>query len=263
MYFFANFAPTKYLKNKVMSKNSKITVKHYLNTDLKPIKSPLGNEYKIYFLLRYLNQNTKIKSLISNTLTEKEYTEIESNNVLNNWQNKEISLCENTIFSLEKCSYSFDIKTFMQFYEYAKYPILVNFENFIEWQKDRFSPHITDYHEKINFENQIECLLNLKKLVYNNENFISNEIYLGCFKEFKNELSKVKISIYERVIQENTTDNYINPKYELKKYTFLDYFINNIMIAYTYRLPNIDILPPKLMNNREFMLMIINSFTKD
>jgi hypothetical protein len=245
-----------------MIKQSKITVKHYLNTDLKPTKSPLGNEYKIYFLLRYLNQNTKIKSLILNTLTEDEYLEIDKDKILINWQAKEVQLCENTIFSLEKFGYYFDIKTFMQFYEYAKYPILANFESFIEWQKDRFTVAVADFHEKENFENQIECLLNLKKLVYNNQNFINNEIYLGCLKDFKKDLSKIKINIYERLSQENQTDSYINPKYELKKYSFLDYFINNIMIKYAFKVPKIDILPPKLINDREFAIMLIGSFTK-
>jgi hypothetical protein len=243
-----------------MAKQSKITVKHYLNTDLKPIKSPLGNEYKIYFLLRYLNQNTKIKSLISNTFTENEYNTIDD--IIIKWQNQEVKLCENVINSLENY-YPFDIKTFMQFYEFAKYPILENFTNFIEWQREKLYPNLGDFYEQSNTENQLECLLQLKKLVYNNENFINNELYLGNYTDYKKDLSKIKISIFERVKHENILDNYIiETKYELKKTTFLDYFINRVLLDYHYRLPKLEILPPTVIKGHEFYLFLINSFTK-
>lgn len=239
---------------------SKITIKHYLNTDLKPIKSALGNEYKIYFLLRYLNQNTKIKSLIINTFTEVEYLEIEKNKIVQSWQNLEVSLCVNTITALEKCDYTFDIKTFMQFYEFAKYPILENLNNYLEWQKHLHSSDLLNHYNKMNLENLIECFQNLKKIVYNNENFINNEIYFGNYKEVKKLLSKIKLNIFESVKVENREfEDYVNPKYEIKKYSFLDYFVSKIMLELHFRLPEITILPLKSIDTR-IDKEIINSF---
>lgn len=52
----------------------KITVKHYLNTNLKPYIINGEKYYKIYVLIRADTQNTKIKSDISaNEYTEKEF----------------------------------------------------------------------------------------------------------------------------------------------------------------------------------------------
>ena len=57
----------------------KITVKHYLNTNLKPYVIDGEKYYKIYVLIRSNTQNTKVKSDISNAeFTEKEFKKLTS-----------------------------------------------------------------------------------------------------------------------------------------------------------------------------------------
>ena len=57
----------------------KITVKHYLNTNLKPYIIDGEKYYKIYVLIRADTQNTKIKSDVSSN----EYTETEFEKLIN------------------------------------------------------------------------------------------------------------------------------------------------------------------------------------
>lgn len=237
---------------------SKITVKHYLNTNLKPIKGAFGNEYKVYFLLRYLNQNTKIKSLISNTFTEAEFLKIEKDDIINEWIKKEIIFCENIINAVEQCGYIFDIKTFMQFFEFAKYPILKNFDEFIQWSNDRIKLGQETHTGRQNLENYLDCLTKLKKEVYNNKNYINNELYLGSVKDIRH-LLKINIELYE---EENTGTNiinqYINPIHKLNKYTFIDFYIEVVLKKFRFNLPNIDILPPKIMKTWIFQDYIVD-----
>lgn len=54
----------------------KITIKHYLNTNLKPYVVDGDKYYKIYVLIRAENKNTKLKSCVSDDeFTESEYDE--------------------------------------------------------------------------------------------------------------------------------------------------------------------------------------------
>jgi hypothetical protein len=244
-----------------MSKTSKITVKHYLNTNLKPVKGAFGNEYKVYFLLRYLNQNTKIKSLISNTFTEDEFSKIEKDDILNEWIKKEIIFCENIIQAIEQCGYTFDIKTFMQFFEFAKYPILENFDEFIKWSNERIKLGQETRYERQNSENYLDCFAKLKKEVYNNKNYINNELYLGSVKEIR-KLLKINIELYEVDNKEKDSINYfINPVYNLNKYTFIDFYIEVVLKKFRFKLPNIDILPPKIMKPWIFQDYIMDCIT--
>lgn len=81
-----------------MNKESKITVKHYLNTNSKPYTINGINYYSIYILLTAKRQNTKVKSIAFNELySEKDFDEIinskdkEDTNLIT----EEISVLEN------------------------------------------------------------------------------------------------------------------------------------------------------------------------
>jgi hypothetical protein len=64
-----------------MSKQSKITVKHYLNTNSKPYVINKESYYSIYILLTAKRQNTKFKSIAFNELySEKDFEDIISFN---------------------------------------------------------------------------------------------------------------------------------------------------------------------------------------
>lgn len=222
---------------------SKITVKHFLNKNLKPFISPDGNEYKVYVLIRYLNQNTKIKSLIDETFTEERFNKIESETIFTEWMKKEVELIENTISVLESANYIFDIKTFRQFYEFSCYPIVENLEIYIKWhfeQKISFSPNFFD---KENYKFKIELLNSLKKIAYNNGDYLNNEIYLGLLKDDKL-LNSFTIKQY--VVDNSKTDKdkfIIEDNYTIKEYNLCQ-FLREYLFDINFKLPKFNILPP-------------------
>lgn len=222
---------------------SKITVKHFLNKNLKPFISPEGNEYKLYVLIRYINQNTKIKSLIEETFTEDRFNNIESESIYVEWMKKETELVEKTINILESVNYIFDIKTFRQFYDFSCYPIIKNLEDYIKWDYDQRNSFSDNFFHKENYKFNINLLNTLKRIVYNNENYLNNEIYLGLFKNDKT-LESLKINQY--VVDNSKTDKnnfIIEDNYILKEYDLSEFLKMNLFDR-LFRLPEFNILPP-------------------
>ena len=81
-----------------MSKQSKITVKHYLNTNSKPYVINKESYYSIYILLTAKRQNTKFKSIAFDELySETDFEQIISLNDKEDKEliNNEISILEN------------------------------------------------------------------------------------------------------------------------------------------------------------------------
>ena len=219
----------------------KITVNHYLNLNLKPYI--IGNEkyYKIYFLLRYQNKNTKIKSLINNEFTEAEYSEIINNtsNLLNKRIKREVVLIENIIKAIESLNIVFDISVFNDFWNIATYPIIEKFQKFIQWKFEQRSNTEIDFYQNLNFKAYEEILKMLKIFVIDNPLCINDEIYhsqlydkqmikaiethLKQKKNFKNwereraDFNKIKIG------------DIINIEYKPIEYNTIQFLINTLI----------------------------------
>jgi hypothetical protein len=160
----------------------KITVKHYLNTNLKPYI--MGGElyYKVYFLLRYQNQNTKIKSLVNLEITEIEYSEIisDESNLMNIRLKNEIAFIENIIRTIERENIIFDFKVFNDFLKVATYPIIAKFQEYLKWMFERIDRQsINNEYERMNFKVFEYILMKLKTFVISSPLCITDDIYFS------------------------------------------------------------------------------------
>ncbi len=104
-----------------MAKQSKITVKHFLNTNLKPYVINGTNYFSIYMLVIANRKNTKIKSIVFNEL----YTDNDFNEIINLTDkddeillNKEISCVENIGKILIDILNEFDTSFFTVYYSF-------------------------------------------------------------------------------------------------------------------------------------------------
>lgn len=208
----------------------KITVKHYLNTNLKPYEMDGEKLYKLYFLLRYNNKNTKIKSLVNEEMTEAEYNEriLDNNDILNIRMKNETAFVEKLIGIAEKTKLAFDMKLFIDIWTIATYPIILKFDNYIQWFANRFKE--VDFYDKKTIEVYYNALNTLKLYIDNSKYNISDEIYLLQFfdKEFITDYKKStpkkeqKKILYERK-QVNKEDYTNEAKYINKQYIIYEY----------------------------------------
>ncbi|MGR3790432.1 hypothetical protein ACUXZJ_05910 [Flavobacterium sp. TN-1] len=81
-----------------MSKKSKITVKHFLNTNLKPYVINGASYYSVYALLTAHRQNTRVKSIALNEF----YSEKDFEDIINSKDNDDVSLINEEISTLTK-----------------------------------------------------------------------------------------------------------------------------------------------------------------
>lgn len=79
---------------------SKITVKHYLNTNSKPYIINGRSYYSIYILLTAKRQNTKVKSISLNEY----YSETDFEDIINSKDKEDINLIDNEVSILENIS---------------------------------------------------------------------------------------------------------------------------------------------------------------
>lgn len=220
----------------------KITVKHYLNTNLKPYI--IGNDryYKLYFLLRYQNKNTKIRSLV----TEDEYTEDEfakiiadESSIVNKRISNEIAFIERVISAIEHSKIPFDIKIFNDFWKIATYPIIRKFSERITWLLDVRYKDRPDQFQQLNIDTYNSILLALKNIVADNSNYVSDEIYLAQLydKRFVSSLNKSLQKNKAHIIWEyssKTEDNIIKTIYNPTTRTVTDILFENLIEAHFY-----------------------------
>lgn len=163
----------------------KITVKHYLNTNLKPYIIDGEKYYKLYFLMRYNNKNTKMKSLLNEEMTEEEYSRriSESSDILNVRIKNEISFIEKIIAIAEKTELAFDMSLFMDIWNIATYPVISKFDTYIQVHANKNFFDLTTCFEVLN---ELKAYINVSKYA------ISDEIYLLQFfdKEFISDYRK-------------------------------------------------------------------------
>ncbi|OWP81638.1 hypothetical protein BWK63_04970 [Flavobacterium covae] len=81
-----------------MSKQSKITVKHFLNTNLKPYVINGISYYSVYVLLTAQRQNTRVKSIALNEF----YSEKDFEDIIKSKDNDAVSLINEEISTLTK-----------------------------------------------------------------------------------------------------------------------------------------------------------------
>ena len=217
----------------------KITVKHYLNTNLKPYEMDGEKMYKLYFLLRYNNKNTKIKSLVNAEMTENEYNEciLNDSDTLNIQIKNEVLFIEKVIQIAEQTKLAFDIKLFNDIWEIATYPIISKFDSYIQWIAQRNGNDI-DFYDKQNIDTYYNILNSLKLYIDNSKYSISDEIYLLQFfdnefiADYKKNTNKreQKRILYERKSYDIQEENIIKIEYEPKEYDNT-YIIQNCLIS--------------------------------
>jgi hypothetical protein len=192
----------------------KITVKHYLNTNLKPYLIDGEKYYKVYFLLRYQSKNTKLKSLVDVEVTENDYSDIlkDEANLINARIKNEVIFVQNIIKSIEKSIFVFDFKVFGNYWNLATYPIIEKFQEYIKWLIEYRYGRDINYYRKQNIEVLEDTLTELKSFVHENNRLINDEIYLGQIlsknirKGLEDHLKqKKKISIWE--VKNKDTDH--------------------------------------------------------
>jgi len=225
----------------------KITVKHYLNTNLKPYL--IGDEkyYKVYFLLRYQNKSTKLKSITNLEYTESEYKSIieDSNNIINKRLNNEVVFIEKIIETIEILNIPFDIQVFNDFLHIATYPIIEKFQKYIVWQNDRISQLHGTIHEQTNFLELSNVLNQLKRFVIDNPNCFSDEIYFAQLKELdfrkglEGFLKEDKVlCVWELVpnTKELKLGDIIENEYKRNEYNSIDYITEKLLIDNKFHL---------------------------
>lgn len=93
----------------------KITVKHYLNMNLKPYVVRGENYYSMYIMVVVNRKNTKVKSISFEELyTEKDFEEIQNEN--NDLLNREIIAIENICLLIQDIFGDFDASVFSAYY---------------------------------------------------------------------------------------------------------------------------------------------------
>lgn len=219
----------------------KITVNHYLNTNLKPYL--IGNEkyYKVYFLLRYQSKNTKIKSLVNIEVTENEYNEIlnDNTNLTNIRLKNEVVFVENIIKAIEKSNNIFDFKVFNDYWNLATYPIIERFQEYIKWKFERKFNMDLDFYQQLNVETYENILKEMKLFATENKKLIYDEILFGQLydKEIRKEIDchlkkmkKIKIWEIKKQDRENIkVGDIIRIEYEQVEYNTIDFLIDNLI----------------------------------
>lgn len=95
----------------------KITVKHYLNTNLKPYIIKGENYYSIYVMVVINRKNTKVKSISFEELyTENDFEEIQNEN--NDMIKQEIAVIENVCLLTQNFLGDFDASFFSAYYSF-------------------------------------------------------------------------------------------------------------------------------------------------
>lgn len=124
----------------------KITVKHYLNTNLKPYIIGGESYYKIYVLIRADTQNTKIKSDVSaNEYTEKEFYELiaDTTGELGKAIKEETKIIKFIVELIKKNGQTFTSLTYSEYSKKYKCP----FWKWFKELKDELA-----YYERLNSE---------------------------------------------------------------------------------------------------------------
>ncbi len=109
-----------------MNKEKKITVKHYLNVNLKPYIINGEKKYKIYILITNNAHNTKIKSEITESeFSEKEYIKLlkETDNIIKSNIKIETENINKTIELIYKDNKFFTGTIFSQYYNKFRTPL--------------------------------------------------------------------------------------------------------------------------------------------
>lgn len=220
-------------------KQGKITVRHYLNTNLKPYKIDEDKLYKVYFLMRYKNKNTRTKSLIDEELTEKDYNLRinDPNDILSIRINNEKKLVERVIGITDKMNLPFEIKLFRDVWDMSVYPIIEKFEKYIDWQSSRIDDfkdlptfHSTQHSfEHSNLIAYYNVLNSLKLFVSNSKHSITDELFLfqlydsEVIRDYQKGLSKDEQS--QRIFTPENKENG-----NIIQTTYKDEMIDNIQL---------------------------------
>ncbi|OAE92111.1 hypothetical protein [Flavobacterium psychrophilum] len=202
-----------------MSKQSKISVKHFLNTNLKPYVINGTNYFSIYMLVIANRKNTKIKSLIFDELyTENDFNEIISftdseDEIL---LNKEISCIENIGQILIDVLKEFDTTFFTVYYGFLSSIFIkdINFD-YITNKLSRIDEYGKQQYEDNYYLNEdsektkIISLTENKKNSFNInfENIINSEI-----SENENITKGMSLLTYFSFIGQDLLKNSVNEK---------------------------------------------------
>ena len=146
---------------------SKITIKHFLNTNLKPYVINKQNYYTIYMLITAKRKTTKLKSLVF----DEYYTENDFEDIFNSENIEDIKMIENEISSVNIISKI--ILSELQEFDTTFLTAFINFSNTIDiWKIDnerfRFNDKEVNLYNKNNIGLELDNIkseLSISKLV--------------------------------------------------------------------------------------------------
>lgn len=154
----------------------KITVKHYLNTNLKPYIIDGDKYYKIYVLIRADTQNTKIKSDVStNEYTEIEFTKLIENkeSELNRSIKEETKIIEFIVNKMNEDNKVFTSALFTEYSNRFKIPIVTLFKSMNSYYDKYKNDPLLDYlWNEMDKSGYFEIVDDLYGLVSENINLI-------------------------------------------------------------------------------------------
>ncbi len=230
---------------------SKITIKHFLNTNLKPYLINKENYYTIYILITAQRKSTKVRSLVFNEY----YTENDFENIINSDKLEDKKLIENEINSIKLISEilinelnEFDTNFLTAFYNFSNTVDIWKIDNQVfqndgsrvdlfyksgnnaGLELDEIKRELTDIrgvtlYEFFNKENQSKALKILKKQKVKNPETVLNDInktFFYCSMQFfewfiegnkKNAELKNKFELFFEIYKP-LIDKYITEKYK-------------------------------------------------
>lgn len=213
---------------------SKITAKHFLNTNLKPYIINGVKHYSIYILLIAYRQNTKVKSITFNEY----YSEDFFNEIINSNDKEDINLIDNEINTITLIAEfltdilgKFDTAFITS---YFKFTSLININNF-SYVSGQIK-HINKYDFAFNIVEviQIETEDYLGRKKHKTQEFnllehISNCLINITLYDFFNKENQTKLkNIIIEQYKGNNIDNFISDYNKAIIYNSLDEFSENI-----------------------------------
>ncbi|ELM3672508.1 hypothetical protein RYR30_002485 [Flavobacterium psychrophilum] len=202
-----------------MAKQSKITVKHFLNTNLKPYVINGISYFSVYVLLTAHRQNTRVKSLALNEF----YSEKDFEDIINSTDNEDINLINEETSTLTKITElviselnEFDTHFITAYFNFS--------ENINIYDIDI---ELFEYNKRINFytKSQNKAEINISDFLFSGSDLHPN---IRIYKFFATiNQNKLKQFLIDNNCKTNIEDtlNDINRMYFYRSFDKFKYFL--------------------------------------
>ena len=211
---------------------SKITIKHYLNVNLKPYKIDNEDTYNIYVIVSSERVNTKIKSILfSGNYSTKEFDLLDKREF-----KKESEILENIVQTTKYIAGFFDTNLFTLF---TKYLIEISMDSIIMPNHPKIISSGVEYNVKTKDIYYPKVEDNSKKFFFEGENVKFNDsVVFYWFKSSyqKYLLSQIEINKnYDRnLVISNKEEIAINSKVDALNYLNAEICLYSMVYMYKY-----------------------------